>query len=56
VGFALWNWRMLGITAQARYADLLELALYNGVLATISLDGKKFFYTNPLRHVDDPPF
>jgi DUF1680 family protein len=56
VGFALWNWRMLGITAQARYADLLELALYNGVLATISLDGKKFFYTNPLRHVDELPF
>jgi len=56
VGFALWDWRMLGITAQARYADLLELALYNGVLATISLDGKKFFYTNPLKHVDDLPF
>jgi DUF1680 family protein len=56
VGFALWNWRMLAITAEARFADLLELALYNGVLATISLDGKKFFYTNPLRRVDDLPF
>lgn len=56
VGFALWNWRMLGITADARFADVLELALYNGVLATISLDGKKFFYTNPLRRVDDLPF
>lgn len=56
VGFALWNWRMLAITGQARYADLLELALYNGVLATISLDGKKFFYTNPLRQIDGLPF
>ena len=56
VGFALWNWRMLAITAQARYADTLELALYNGVLSTISLNGKKFFYTNPLRLLDDMPF
>jgi len=56
VGFALWNWRMLALTAQARFADLLELALYNGVLATISLDGMKFFYKNPLRLVKDAPF
>jgi DUF1680 family protein len=52
----MWNWRMLSITAQARYADLLERALYNGVLATISLDGKKFFYTNPLKDVEGLPF
>jgi DUF1680 family protein len=56
IGFVLWNWRMLAITAQARYADLLELALYNGVLATISLDGTKFFYKNPLRQVKNVPF
>ncbi|MBL7185566.1 MAG: glycoside hydrolase family 127 protein [Phycisphaerae bacterium] len=56
VGFVLWNWRMLAVTAQARFADLLELALHNGILATISLDGKKFFYTNPLRKADDLPF
>ena len=56
VGFVLWNWRMLEITAQTSYADILELALYNGVLSTISLDGKKFFYTNPLRALDDMPF
>lgn len=56
VGFVLWNWRMLAITAQTCFADCLELALYNGVLAAISLDGKKFFYTNPLRRVDDLPF
>lgn len=56
VGFALWNWRMLAIKAEARFADLLELSLYNGVLATISLDGTKFFYRNTLRQVDDLPF
>jgi len=56
VGFALWNWRMLAITAQARFADILELTLYNGVLSAISLDGKEFFYTNPLRTVDNLPF
>jgi len=56
IGFVLWNWRMLAITGQARFADLLELALYNGVLATISLDGKEFFYTNPLARVDELPF
>jgi DUF1680 family protein len=56
VGFVLWNWRMLAITGEARFADLLELALYNGVLATISLDGKEFFYTNPLERVDHLPF
>ena len=47
---------MLAITEESRFADLLELSLYNGVLATISLDGKKFFYTNPLAKVDDLPF
>jgi DUF1680 family protein len=56
VGFILWNWRMLTITGQARFADLLELALYNSVLAAISLDGKEFFYTNPLARVDKLPF
>lgn len=56
IGFALWNWRMLAIEAEARFADLLELALYNGVLPTISLDGKEFFYRNTLRQLDDLPF
>ncbi len=56
IGFAMWNWRMLGITGQARFADTLEQVLYNGVLSTISLDGKKFFYRNTLCQVDDLPF
>jgi DUF1680 family protein len=56
IGNILWNWRMLAITQEARFADILELALYNSALSSIGLDGKTFFYTNPLRQVDDIPF
>jgi len=44
----MWNWRMLLITGEARFADVMELALYNGVLAGISIDGEEYFYVNPL--------
>lgn len=56
IGNALWNWRMLSITGEARFADIVELVLYNSALASISLDGKRFFYTNPLRQIDGLPF
>ena len=56
IGNVMWSWRMLNLTGQARYADMMELALYNSVLAGISLDGKRFFYTNPLRKVNGLPF
>jgi DUF1680 family protein len=55
VANALWNWRMLQITGEARFADVLELALYNAVLAGVSLDGKCFFYVNTLRKLDHMP-
>jgi hypothetical protein len=44
----MWNWRMLQLTGKARYADVLEQALFNAVLPGISLDGLKYFYVNPL--------
>jgi DUF1680 family protein len=44
----MWNWRMFLITGDAKYVDVLELALYNGVLSGISLDGERYFYVNPL--------
>ena len=56
IGNVLWNWRMLLVTGDARFADVMELALYNSVLSGISLDGKKFFYTNPLAYSDKLPF
>ena len=55
IGNALWNWRMLQITGEARYADVLETVLYNALLAGVSLDGKRFFYTNTLRQLDPMP-
>ena len=48
VANVFWNWRMLLAKAEARFADLVELALYNGALSGISLDGKGYFYVNPL--------
>ncbi|HEY0074996.1 MAG TPA: beta-L-arabinofuranosidase domain-containing protein [Abditibacteriaceae bacterium] len=48
IGSVMWNWRMLQLEADARFADLMELALYNGVMAGISLDGENYFYQNPL--------
>jgi DUF1680 family protein len=56
IGNVLWNWRMFQITGEAKYADIVELALYNSVLSGISLDGKKFLYTNPLAYSDELPF
>ena len=44
----MWNWRMLLATGDAEFADVMELALYNGILSGISLDGKHYFYVNPL--------
>jgi DUF1680 family protein len=49
IGNVLWNWRMFLATGEARYVDVIELALYNSVLSGVSQDGTNFFYTNPLR-------
>jgi DUF1680 family protein len=48
VGLVLWAHRLLQIERDARFADVMERALYNGALAGIALDGKRFFYENPL--------
>ncbi|WP_201985994.1 aceric acid hydrolase [Hymenobacter rubidus] len=56
IGNVLWNWRMLQITGDAKYADVMETALYNSVLSGISLDGQRFLYTNPLAYSADLPF
>lgn len=48
VGLVLFAHRMLHLELNAEYADVMERALYNGVISGMSLDGKKFFYVNPL--------
>lgn len=55
IGNVLWNWRMFLLTGEARFIDVLELALYNSVLSGVSLEGKDYFYTNPLRGTDPLP-
>jgi len=44
----LWNSRMQRLSLDAKYADVMERILYNGVLSGISLSGDRFFYPNPL--------
>lgn len=55
IGNVLWNWRMFLATGEARFMDVLELALYNSVLSGMSLDGTRFLYVNPLRVVEPLP-
>ena len=40
--------RMKDIDGDAKYADIVEREMYNGALSGLSLDGKAFFYENPL--------
>ncbi len=44
----LWNQRMFLLTGEAKYIDVLERSLYNGFLAGIGMDGRSFYYVNPL--------
>ena len=48
IGLVFFARRMLQLKADRRYSDVMELALYNGILSGMSLDGKSFFYVNPL--------
>ncbi len=48
VGLIFWAHRMLLAEHDGGYADVMELALYNGALAGLSLDGARYFYDNPL--------
>lgn len=43
-----WNWRMLLATGEVRYADEMERVLHNAIAGSIAVDGRHFFYTNPL--------
>ncbi|HEX3165728.1 MAG TPA: glycoside hydrolase family 127 protein [Chitinophagaceae bacterium] len=56
IGNVLWNWRMFLLTGESKYADVIELELYNSVLSGVSMDGRKYFYTNPLAASKDYPY
>lgn len=53
IGLAFFARRMLEINPDRKYADVMELALYNTVLSGMALDGKSFFYVNPLEVVPE---
>lgn len=48
IGNALWNQRMFLLHGDAKYADVLERVMYNGLLSGVGLRGDRFFYQNPL--------
>ena len=48
LALALFANRMLRFGADAKYADVVERVMYNGFMSALSLDGKSFFYQNPL--------
>jgi uncharacterized protein len=48
VALAFWAHRMLHLDLDGTYADVMELALYNGALSGLSRDGTHYFYANPL--------
>ena len=48
IGLLLWAQRLLQAEKDARCADVVERALYNGTISGVSADGKTFFYGNPL--------
>lgn len=49
----MWNWRMLAASADAKYTDVIELALYNSINSGMSLEGTMYCYRNPLELTTD---
>jgi uncharacterized protein len=48
IGMDFWNHRLFLLEGDARYIDVMERTLYNGLVSGVSLDGRTFFYPNPL--------
>jgi uncharacterized protein len=48
IGNMMWNWRMLAASGDAKFTDVIERALYNGINSGMSLDGRTYCYRNPL--------
>ena len=60
IGNDFWNYRLFLLHADAKYIDVMERTLYNGLISGVALDGKTFFYPNPLesngQHARSPWF
>ncbi len=50
IAFAMWNHRLHLMTGEGKYLDIMERTLLNNVLSSLSQDGKRHYYTNPLSH------
>jgi uncharacterized protein len=48
IGLVFWAKKMLELSPDRKYADVMERAIYNGTISGMDLDGKRFFYVNPL--------
>jgi DUF1680 family protein len=53
IGLVFWNHRLLQLSGDGRFGDVMERALYNGAIGGVSLDGGRFFYINPLESRGD---
>ena len=56
IGMLLFSWRLFMATGEAKYADMVENELYNGILSGISINGEEYFYTNALRKTAEFPY
>ncbi|SDL48865.1 hypothetical protein SAMN05421823_106155 [Catalinimonas alkaloidigena] len=52
IGNVYWNHRMFLLHGDAKYMDVLEKVLYNGMISGVGMDGKTFFYTNAMQITD----
>ena len=56
IAFVMWNYRMFLLHGETKYMDVLEQTLYNSLLAGYAMNGKAFFYPNPLASDGVTPF
>jgi DUF1680 family protein len=51
IALMMWAYRMFLIKGESQYFDIFETTLYNSFLSSVSFDGKKYFYVNPLASI-----